>query len=140
MKKGRLLYLIIFAYFIGCGPAKDNEWGYKKSLPKGATEVKEFYWTDGFLPDYEYYLKARITRTDFLWYCDTFNLILHTDTSAYTDDIGNLNLGGSIHSDSLKHWWDTKTNMDSLFVWQRGDEWNIARYFGGYLYLYAHEH
>jgi len=117
----------------------ESEWGYRKLLPKSASQIKEFYWKDGFLPDYEYYLRAKIDRQDFKSYCDSFGLKLHTDSSKYSDEIVNLNTIGG-HAEELKDWWNTDGNKDSLFVWQDGDEWNIARYYNGNLYIYAHEH
>lgn len=117
----------------------ESDWGYRRVLPPSATSIKEYFYTDGFLPDYEYYLKAKINRQEFKKYCDTLLLTLHSDSSKYSDDVGNLNTGG-IFTDSVAIWWDKKTNQDSLYVWQKGDEWNIARYFNGHVYLYAHEH
>lgn len=120
-----------------CGGGSD--WGYRKLLPASATEIKEFHYKDDFLPDYEYYLKAKMSRSDFQRYCDTLGLKLHHDSSRYTDDIANLTTGGGF-SDSIKTWWNNTIQKDSLFVWQRGHEWNIARYVDGAIYLYAHEH
>lgn len=142
MFKSQFTYLLFLSwiFLLGCNSKEDNEWGYRKLLPKSASDIKEIYWRDGFLPDYEYYLRANISRQEFIKYCDTLCLNLHLDSSKYSDDISNLNTGGAAQNDKLKGWWDTKTNHDSLYVWQKGDEWNIVRYFNGCVYLYAHEH
>ncbi len=123
----------------GCNHAMESNWVYRRVLPPTATEIKEFYQTDDFLPDYEYYLRAKISGAEFQRYCDTLGLKLHSDSSQYSDGIGNLHTGYA-KTENMNAWWDTMYKSDSLFVWQHGDEWNIARYTKGYLYLYAHEH
>ncbi|HYV55466.1 MAG TPA: hypothetical protein VE933_12845 [Chitinophagaceae bacterium] len=135
----KLIFICAYAFlFFSCNN-NSTEWEYRKLLPHSASQIKEFYWKDGFLPDYEYYLRAKIDQRDFNWYCDSLGLELHTDVSKYTDEIGNLNTIGG-YAEELKEWWNIDGNNDSLFVWQNGHEWNIARYYNGYLYLYAHEH
>lgn len=49
-------------------------WSYRKALPWSASEVKEHVWTEGFLPDFAYYLRARITEEQFLEYVARFEL------------------------------------------------------------------
>lgn len=49
-------------------------WPYRKALPWSASEVKEYIWTEGFLPDFSYYLRARITEKQFLDYVARFEL------------------------------------------------------------------
>ena len=144
MKRRRTLLLLwsCLLIFTNCNflhNENQKEWGYRKLLPKSATDIKDFYWEDGFLPDYEYYLRATISREDFEIYLDSLDLVLNTDSSKYTDEIGNMTTGGSCLNE-IKDWWDVESNQDSIFVWQNGHEWNIARYIKGYLYLYAHEH
>lgn len=50
-------------------------WSYRKSLPWSASEVKEYVWTDGFLPDFAYYLRAQITKEQYLNYVARFKLV-----------------------------------------------------------------
>ncbi|MFN0075229.1 MAG: hypothetical protein ACKVY0_02020 [Prosthecobacter sp.] len=49
-------------------------WPYRKALPWSASEVEEHIWTAGFLPDFSYSLRARITEEQFLDYVARFEL------------------------------------------------------------------
>lgn len=49
-------------------------WSYRKALPWSASQVKEQVWREGFLPDFAYYLRARITEEQFLEYVVRFEL------------------------------------------------------------------
>ncbi|NQY08456.1 MAG: hypothetical protein HRT71_02960 [Flavobacteriales bacterium] len=43
-------------------------------------------------------------------------------------------------AENMNTWWDSESNLDSMFVNQKGHEWIIARYVAGKLYLNAHMH
>jgi hypothetical protein len=136
--KNLLLILSFFLSLSACSHKK-NKWGYREHLPSSASEIKEWYIRDELLPDYEYYLKARISPSEFEKYRIRLGLSFHTDSSKYGDDMDWLSTAG-VYSDSVSKWWNFTSNSDSLFVWQKGDEWNIARYIDGHVYLYAHNH
>jgi len=130
--------LILFISFLLNSCNSKEKWFYEKALPDTAEDVHVWHQNDGFLPDYTYYLKARISRQEFFNYIDSLEMNLHTDTSNYTDDTLWIQTSGAFN-DTIKSWWnDTRT--DSMYVWQNGHEWNTARYIDGYLYLLAIEH
>lgn len=70
-------YTVIFltAYVAGIGLTYwATLWPYRKDLPWSATQIEERYSTDGFLPDYDYRLKAKISETDFKEYVEHYRL------------------------------------------------------------------
>lgn len=130
-------FIIIITFLFSCKNKK--EWSYKTALPETAVEVKEWYWQEGFLPDYEYYLKAKMSKQDFLKYIDTLKLVPYSDTLKFEDDILWSGLSG-LFRDNVKDWWLTDENKDSSYVWNKGQEWNTAKYVNGCLYFYAYNH
>lgn len=116
-----------------------EQYGYQKCLPTTASDIKVFVWKEDLLPDYEYYLKAKISKQDFLRYIDTFNLVLYSDTLKFEDDAIWNGLSG-VFRDSVKTWWLVDESKDSSYIWNKGQEWNVAKYENGYLYFYANNH
>ena len=112
---------------------------YVMALPEGATDVREFHWAEGFLPDFEYLLKARIDEADFLPYVeDLGQLELHSETREYTDDPMWLSWTTTIHFDG--DWWDPSADLSGTYVYQSKHFWELVKYESGHLYVMALDH
>ena len=111
-------------------------WEFRKALPWSARDVREYYETDSFLPDYSYQLKARITEQQFHEYIAKFHLTLHTPTRTYSDDTLWLSWRHVRNCD----WWDPSDSLESTFVWQGNDTWIFAKYERGHLYVGSLNH
>ena len=129
--KNIFIAIIATLFITSCG---QGEWDFKTKLPNHASEIKEFIKAEEFIPDYKYFLSAKITKAEFLNYTNGFKMKLHTDTTQYSDDIVWLTTESNIE------WWNSKSQKDSMYVSQNGQEWVIARYIDEKLYLNAHMH
>lgn len=104
------------------------------ALPRGSTEVTDLYEDDGFLPDYSYYLKAKLpSKKSFTQYCSDMNLTPHTEQRIYSDDTVWLSWNGSLSEPMA--WWKPSPSLSGTFVEQIGDYWTMAKYEDGYLYV-----
>ncbi len=115
-----------------------NTWGFRSKLPWSASEIYEWSREDGFLPDYSYFLKAKITQEEYLKYIEELNLKKHTETSKYPD--GTLGLNWSAMSGVDRNIWNPSISLSETYVWQNGHEWVLAKHENGYLYLKALNH
>ena len=61
-------------------------WRYRKALPWTASEIREYAWRDGFLPDFTYFLRAGITETQFDEYVARFKLTTSEEMGLSYDD------------------------------------------------------
>ncbi len=113
-------------------------WEFRKELPWLAHDVHEQFYTDGLLPDYGYFLKAKISEAEFRDYLTKFSLSPHTSSRTYTDDVGWLEWNDGISP--RDSWWNPSPSLDATFVWQGGDTWIFAKYENGYLYLKSLNH
>ncbi len=138
-RKGRRWLLVLAILFVvGAGWflwARPHQWTFRRELPWSATEIRESYWTEGFLPDYNYYLKARITEKQFQDYLAKFELTPHTPERKYEDEEMWMEWG--YHSNS---WWAPSESLEKTFVWQGGHTWTFAKYENGNLYLTSITH
>jgi len=112
-------------------------WDFRKELPLLASDVHEHFYADGFLPDYSYFLKAKMSEQQFQRYIAKFKLTLHTPDRKYSEDLW-LDWGGS-HLAPLS-WWDPGKTLEHTYVWEGGDTWTFAKYEHGYLYLKSLNH
>src|SRR5690349_8229923 len=102
-----------------------GEWGFRRALPATATDVHEASWEDGFLPDYQYCLKARIARAEFDAYARRFGLTPATPGRVYEDDEDWSGLDCLPGSES---WWHPPPTRDGWLIGQGGDTWTTAAY------------
>jgi hypothetical protein len=99
-------------------------WPYRKALPLSASEVNEYVWTDGFLPDFSYYLRARITEEQFLNYVARFKLAID----------GKRELFAGPHE---VPWWSPSSGAHEVYELENGD-WSMeAIYDNGIMWVMA---
>lgn len=110
---------------------------WRTSLPATATEVKEHAWADGFLPDYDYYLRARITKPEFDKFVQDLELTPHKDTRIYSESYP-LSWSGHLTGDS--EWWNPTDDLQGTFVREGGTTWLYAKYEEGFLYFRSFDH
>ena len=111
----------------------------RRALPFDAEDVHEWYMANGFLPDYSYQLKAKITHEQFLRYVSRLGLTPHSDTRRYTQSPIPW-LSWRAQPSFKGDWWDPTASLSSAFVSQDGDCWTFAKYENGYLYLSSLDH
>lgn len=130
-----ILVVGIWAYGV---VADWGEWGFRRTLPSGATDVHDAAWEDGFLPDYQYCLKARITAEEFAAYARQHGLTPATPGRVYEDEDDWSGLDCPLRAEAA--WWDPPPGRDGWLIAQGGDTWTTAVYHGGYLYLSSNNH
>lgn len=110
-----------------------NVWPQRRALPESASDVHEWFWDDGFLPDYSYYLKARIGPDEFRPYVGKLGLAPYRQPPKYEDGDFRINWRsrGSFHED----WWKPSDSLDNTFVSVDGQYWAYAKYEDGYVYV-----
>jgi hypothetical protein len=114
-----------------------NEWGFRRTLPAGASDVHEAAWEEGFLPDYQYCLKARITAEEFVAYARKHRLTPATPDRVYEDED---NWSGLDCPEGAGAWWNPPPRTDDWLIAQGGHTWTTAAYHDGYLYLSSVNH
>jgi hypothetical protein len=115
-----------------------TQWPFRHALPSNAQDIHEWFREDGFLPDYAYKLKARISDKEFHAYVKRFELTPHHPDRQYSGDIKPW-----LHWRSQRpaiDWWDPSESLDNTFVRQVGDSWTYAKWERGYLYLKSLDH
>jgi hypothetical protein len=129
------IILLIVALSVIHFKAYDNDtWGFRKQLPWSASDIHEWYWEEGFLPDYSYCLKAKMSEEAFLDYVQEFGL----KKKEMPLENEYVRWSGPRTEES---WWDVSTNLDDtyMFIDAQGDSWTLAKYENGYLYLHSSE-
>ncbi len=116
-----------------------DQWKFRRELPRGAEDVHEWIREDGFLPDYSYMLKAKLTEKQFREYVERLELTPHSPMRHYTQDAQPWLRWDKGH-DAETDWWDPSESLEDTFVSQRGDIWTYAKYERGYLYLKSLNH
>ena len=124
--------LLKFAF----SPNEKPSW--RGRLPASATDIHEWVWADGFLPDYSYLLKARITETEFQQFIAQLGLTPHTPDREYSEESHWLSWSAApgFHGD----WWDATPTLDSTYVSEGHDTWAFAKYENGSLYFESLNH
>jgi hypothetical protein len=107
-----------------------------RSLPWSASEIRQHYWGETFLPDYEYFIKAKIPAEEFEPFARGRGLTPHTADRQYSDKTRSISWSSA---EKLK-WWDPSASVEGTYVAQAGDAWVMAKYENGYLYYYAMNH
>lgn len=115
-------------------------WPFNRALPWSARAVRESGWTDGFLPDFSYCLKARVPEAEVGPFLARVGLTeVHSATRVYTDHPTWLSWAGPVGGDTT--WWDPPpVRAGRTYVSQHGDLWVLADYEAGWLYVSAAEH
>jgi hypothetical protein len=124
--------------FIAALFAADSKPSWRQNLPATATDVHEWSWADGFLPDYSYLLKARVTETEFTQFVALLGLTPHTPARQYSEESHWLSWRAAPGFDG--DWWDASDSLDSTFVREGQDTWSFAKYENGYLYFQSLNH
>ena len=113
-----------------------NEWGFRRELPQSAKDIREWYHEDGFLPDYVYYLRAKVTKLQFEQYVAHFGMTPHSKDRTYVEPFRGPSWGKG-----PEDWWNPSTATEGSYAYQiRRDHWIISKYENGYIYLYAVEY
>jgi hypothetical protein len=131
-----------------CAVLTIGAWGWRemnvrpmrRALPSTATDIHEFDRSDGFLPDYSYYLKARISSDEFQTYVERRHLKPFSEDGQYDESPHpwvNWRSQGQLGEGS---WWNPSVSLDGTYVANSGDEWILAKYEHGYIYVRAIEH
>lgn len=108
---------------------------YVSQLPDSACNIQEE--SIDLFPDWAYYLKAEIEADDFLPYAQALSL------APYTPDVANEEeaIWGNWHAGPLApDWWDPTAELSSTYLAQYGDNWVMAKYENGHLYLIEFTH
>jgi hypothetical protein len=139
------LGLIAVGYFLfGSFGSSDDHSGsaisWRSSLPVTAADVHEHAWADGFLPDYDYYLCARITEGEFEKFVQDLGLTPHTASRIYSDSEESSWLSWSGHLLGDNTWWHPTDSLESTFVKEGGTTWSFAKYEDGFLYFRSLDH
>ncbi len=113
-----------------------NVWPLLRALPSSATDVHEWSREDGFLPDYTYLLRARITPEEFQSYVQARGLTPHTATREYED----LELWLRWKYKPELPWWNPSDSLNTTFVANSGREWTYAKYEDGHIYVKSLSH
>lgn len=111
---------------------------WREHLSTNATDVLEWSWSDGFLPDYSYVMKARVSQADFESFCTALELTPHTADRGYTDDVRWLSW--SAPPGFTNTWWDVSLSLEGTRVSQGSDTWSFAKYENGFLYFQSLNH
>jgi hypothetical protein len=110
-----------------------NQWGFRRALPSSAQEVQEWSYSDAFIGDYIYKLKAQISEDDFYRYIERLGLTAHTADRRYTQSTEPWLMWRD--NRPATPWWDPSESLATTFVKQSGDQWTFAKRERGYLYL-----
>jgi hypothetical protein len=125
--------------FLGAAFGADSgSRSWRGYLPTNATEISEWSWSDGFLPDYSYVLKARVTPANFDSFCSELGLTLHTTNRHYADD--PTWLSWSAPPGFTSTWWNPSPTLENTYVSQSNDTWSFAKYENGFLYFQSLNH
>ncbi len=128
----RAIELLQFAF----SPTEKPSW--RRHLPATATDIHEWAWADGFLPDYSYFLKARIAEAEFQQFVARLGLTPHTSDRKYSEHSNWLSWSSAPGFDG--DWWDASPSLASTFVSEGHDTWTFAKYENGFLYFVSLNH
>ena len=110
---------------------------WREDLPPGATDIKESSWAEGFLPDYDYYLRARMSKQDFMQFVAEQQLTPHTPSREYSEGLA-LSWSGHLLEDAT--WWNPSEDVSATYVREANTEWTYAKYEDGYIYFRSFDH
>ncbi len=110
-----------------------NQWGFRRALPSDAQDIQEWSYSDAFIGDYIYKLKARISEDGFYKYIERLGLTAHTTDRQYSQSTEPWLRWPD--NQRATPWWDPSESLATTFVKQTGDQWTFAKRERGYLYL-----
>lgn len=134
------LFMIGYFLFGDFGSSDDDgrsTISWRSSLPETAADVHEHAWADGFLPDYDYYLRARVTKLEFEKFVQDLELTPHTATRIYSEP-SCLSWSGHLLADC--EWWNPTDDLKGTYVKEGGTTWMFAKYENGFLYFRSLAH
>ena len=134
------LIAVGFLLFGSFDPSSDDgssSISWRSSLPETATDVKEHAWADGFLPDYDYYLRARVSKIEFERFVQDLKLTPHTATRIYSEP-SCMSWSGHLLEDG--EWWNPTGDLEGTYVREGGTTWTFAKYEDGFLYFRSLDH
>ncbi len=134
--------LIAIGFFVFGSVGSSNRDGsstisWRSSLPETASDVHEHAWADDFLPDYDYYLRARVSKPDFDKFVRDLGLTPHSANRKYSESSW-LSWSGHLLADS--EWWKPTENLEGTYVKEGGTQWMFAKYEDGFLYFRSLDH
>jgi len=102
----------------------------RRKLPFGASHINDLY-VERF-PDYTYYLRAKISESDFIFYCKKISLESSISDARSKNEISWV-------ADKEVSWWNPSANVSDTYCRATNDgrEWVIAKYENGFIYLTA---
>jgi hypothetical protein len=113
-------------------------------LPKDAEVCYRSQYEDGFLPDADFRLKAKITKEQFDAIVKKIGATPHTEKRQYTDDKMWLSwrpdIGDDLKPKKGHKNWDPEDDLSATYVLQDKDSWQFLKYEGGFLYYVALNH
>jgi hypothetical protein len=124
------VYLLIGSLF----SSSDSPPSWKSELPATATEIMESGFAEGFIPDYSYILRAKISESEFTEFCSRLKLTPHSETRVYPDEENWLSWSSPPMVDA-DDWWIPTESLEKTFVRQDGHTWSFAKHEEGYLYF-----
>lgn len=110
---------------------------WREALPSGATDIQESSWADGFLPDYDYYLRARMSEQDFTQFVAEQKLTPHAPSRSHSE---NQALSWSGHLPRDATWWTPSDDLSTTYVKESNTQWTYAKHEDGYLYFRSFDH
>jgi hypothetical protein len=129
--------LLIYGELVHSRDPQGSKISFTRYLPATATEINEVSWADGFIPDYNYWLRARVTREEFDQFVRDLELTPHTNDRQYSE---NSWLSWSDHLLGDTDWWHPTQNLEETYVREGGTKWSFAKYENGYLYFRSLDH
>ena len=130
------IYCASSEYEARSAPVKPPSW--RRHLPASATDIQEWSWADGFLPDFSYQLKARVTDAEFHQFVASLGLTPHTPERKYSEASHWLSWSPSLRF--VGKWWDASNALTSTYVKEGHDTWMFAKHENGFLYFKCFSH
>jgi len=118
--------------------AEDEPLSWKGYLPEDATGIEEFSWSDGFLPDYSYMLRARIPEPEFNAFVEKLGLTPHGEDRDYSEQ--SIWLSWEAAPQFEGDWWNPTSGLGGTYVREGDDTWSYAKYEDGTLYFKSLNH
>lgn len=128
--KIKAVYILLFLILIfNC----NGQWGFRNKLTNTATQIKEWSWTELFLPDYDYYLKAKITYEEYLIFVDKINLKMYNEYEKI--DVSRINW--IYYIQEIEDWWNPSEQYANTYFKIDNDTLTFVKYENGFLYLHS---
>ncbi len=135
MKKLLLIFItgLVFIALGFWGWNEGNTWGYRKALPRSAEEINELALQPGFIPDYSYFLKAKIKEKEFLKYVEKYDLKPFPENTERPEEY-KFWFGTE---DIEKSWWTPSPHSVGSYIKRDDSMFMCAKYENGYIYFKA---